>query len=316
MSKKKRKGTPSIYACSQQSLYTVAAVVWANYNSNLASFTTFKSKYTAAMATAALAALAAAKLLPNEQARGSVPELVRIALLPLGATCLANQRMLKSYIEDAFPASVSTQLASAGNNSYRAAYNEGWEEMNTMITDGNLFIANNTVALEMTGTNMPAAFVTTYTSGKTAFETIYNNYLLTAQATSGNTNTKMKANNAVYTSLRSMLDDGKLIFEADKTRKALFTFSNVLAKVTGNGTTGMRITAADSVSKVNLTDFTATVQPGDEVGTAIGVVLELKMSEDLYTVVITAPGYHSLTLAVVQLKTGVMHRLDVELVKV
>ena len=244
-----------------------------------------------------------------------MPELVRIALLPLGATCLANQRMLKSYIEDAFPASVSTQLASAGNNSYHAAYNEGWEEMNTMITDGNLFIATNTAALEMAGTNMPAAFVATYTNGKTAFETVYNNFLLTAQATSGGTTDKIKANNAIYTTLRSILNDGKLIFENDKTREALFTFSTVLAKVAGNGTTGMRITAVDSISKVNLKDFTVTVEPGDEAGVAIGVVLELKMSENLYTVVVSAPGYTSITLAGVQLKTGVMHRLDVELVK-
>jgi len=61
----KKKGTPSIYGCSQQSLYTVAAVVWANYTANLASFAAFKAKYTAALATAALAAVAAAKLLPT-----------------------------------------------------------------------------------------------------------------------------------------------------------------------------------------------------------------------------------------------------------
>ena len=69
MGKKKKKGTPPNYSCSQQSLYTVAAVVWANYSANLASFTTFKAKYNAGMATAALAAVAAAKLLPNKQTR-------------------------------------------------------------------------------------------------------------------------------------------------------------------------------------------------------------------------------------------------------
>ena len=74
---KKRKGVPPLYPCSQQSLYTVAAVVWANYNTNLASFTSFKGKYNAALATTALAALAAAKLLPNKETRNALPESVR-----------------------------------------------------------------------------------------------------------------------------------------------------------------------------------------------------------------------------------------------
>jgi hypothetical protein len=112
-----------------------------------------------------------------------------------------------------------------------------------------------------------------------------------------------------------MLNDGQLIFENEETQKAIFTFNTVLAKVAGNGTTGMRITAEDSVSKVNITNFTANVQPGEEVGTANVVILELKMSENLYNVAISALGYTTLIINNVQLTTGVMHRLDVEMVK-
>ena len=312
---KKKKGVIPQYGCSQQSLYTVAAVVWANYNANLARFTAFKGKYNAALATTALADLAAAKLLPNLGTRNALPESVRIALLPLGYTCLANQRKLKSYIEEAFPTTTVAMLKSAGNSSYKKAYNESWEEMNVMLTDAALFISNNTAALEMSGANMPAAFVATYTSGKTAFENVYKSYLLNVQATPGETSDKMKANNTIYTTLRSMLNDGQLIFENEETKKAIFTFNTVLAKVAGNSTTGMRITAEDIVSKVNITNFTAIVQPGEEVGTADGIILELKMSENLYNVAISAPGYNSLLINNVQLTTGVMHRLDVEMVK-
>ena len=312
---KKRKGVIPIYSCSQQSLYTVAAIVWVNYNTNLARFTAFKGKYNAALATTALADLAAAKLLPNQGTRKALPESVRIALVPLGITCLANQRKLKSYVEEAFPTTTVAMLKSAGNSSYHAAYNESWEEMKVMLTDAELFITNNTAALEMSGANMPTAFVATYSSGKTAFETVYKSYLLTAQATPGETSDKMKANNTIYTTLRSMLNDGQLIFENEETQKAIFTFNTVLAKVAGNGTTGMRITAEDSVSKVNITNFTANVQPGEEVGTANVVILELKMSENLYNVAISALGYTTLIINNVQLTTGVMHRLDVEMVK-
>ena len=311
----KFKGVRPLYGCSQQSFYTIVALVWANYNTNILHFTELKAKYTPAFGVVALAALTAAKLLPNQEARKAMPETVRIALLPIGNNCLANQRKLKSYIEEAFPTTASTMLASAGSKSYKAAYHEGWEEMNTMITDAELFIGKNSTALEMAGTNMPAAFITTYTTDKVAFETLYKSYLLTAQASTGDTSDKMKANNKVYNTMMAMLRDGQLIFENDETKKAIFTFTTVLGNVTGNGTTGMRITAEDSLSKVNITNFTATVQPGATVTAANGVILELKMSEAIYSVVISAPGYKDLTQNYVQLKTGVMHRLDVEMVK-
>lgn len=312
----KRKGVRALYGCSQQSFYTVAAIVWANYNTNILKFTAFKAKYNPAYSVTALLALTAAKLLPNQETRNAMPESVRIALLPLGDKCLANQRKLKSYIEEAYPTTASTMLASAGNKSYKAASHEGWEEMNTMITDADLFIGNNTSTLEMAGTNMPTAFVATYTTDKTAFETQYKSYLLTSQATTGDTSDKMKANNKVYNTMMAMLKDGQLIFEADENRKAIFTFATVLGNVTGNGTTGMRTTVVDSISKVNIINFTVTVQPGATVAAADGIILELKMSEANYTVVISAPAYHDLIINQVQLKTGVMHRLDVELVKI
>jgi hypothetical protein len=207
-------------------------------------------------------------------------------------------------------------LASAGNKSYKAATHEGWEEMNTMITDADLFITNNTEALEMLGQNMPVAFVTTYSTDKSAFETLYKSYLLTSQATTGDTSDKMKANNKVYNTMMAMLRDGQLIFETDETRMAIFTFATVLGHVSGNGTTGMRITAVDTLSKVNITNFMATVQPGATVATADGIILELKMSEAMYSVLISAPGYTPLIVNDVQLKTGIMHRLDVEMVKI
>jgi len=39
------------------------------------------------------------------------------------------------------------------------------------------------------------------------------------------------------------------------------------------------------------------------------------MLADTYTVVITAPGYHDVTVASVLLSTGVMHRLEVTMIK-
>jgi len=304
------------YGCSQQTLYTAAALVWISYAANLPAFASLKGKYTKDYATDALAALAAAKALPTSHARNSIPESIRIQLMPLGDNCLCNQRKLRSYIHEVFPGDAATpMLAAAGFNSYTSAYNYNWAEMNTMITEGDLFISNNSTVLQDGTNNMPIPFIASYTSDKTAFETVYNNYITSAQATTGGTNEKLLANNAVYATLIAMMEDGRLIFENDKTRKELFTFSIVLNNITGNGTTGMHISAIDSITELSIPGFTATVQPGDESGQATSDILEFKMSAGTYKVVIMAPGYPDYIAENVQLTTGVMHRLDVVLTK-
>ena len=307
----------SIYGCSQQTLYTIAGIVYTNYLANLGVFTSFKGKYTAAYATSGIAAVAAAKALPSKHSRNAIPESIRLQLLPLGNACLSNQRKLKSYIHEVFPGDAATpMLAAAGFNSYYAATHESWEEMNSMITNADSFITSNSVALQAGVTNMPVAFAGTYSTDKTAFETIYNNYLITSQATAGGTTKKISANNDVFTTLMAMMSDGRLIFEDDETKKALFTFSTILANVTGVGTTGMRITATDSISKVKIINLTAIVQPGDEIAESSTDILEIKMPADTYTVLISSPGYKDYTATGVLLSTGVMHRLDVVMIKI
>ena len=306
----------SNYPCSQQSLYTVAALVWKSYDDNLASFTELKGKYTKPFSVAALLDLKAARDLPTVHSRNSIPESIRIQLLPLGLTCLSNQRKLKSYINEVFPDNAAKpMLAAAGFNSYSSAINESWEEMNTMVTAGHTFIDSNSTTLQAGTENMPLAFKTTYATDKTAFETVYSNYIASTQATPGGTNDKIVANNAVYSTLMAMMEDGRLIFENDSIKKALFTFGTVLSNVTGVGSTGMHITAIDSISKLRIEHFTATVQPGDEAGNAAKDTLDLKMPADTYTVVIMAPGYHDVIVSSVVLTTGVMHRLEVIMVK-
>src|SRR5438045_5981680 len=62
------------YRCTQQQLYALANLGWQNYLDNLADFTNHKAKYTEEFGTNAIAAVLAAKNLPDIQVRGSVPE--------------------------------------------------------------------------------------------------------------------------------------------------------------------------------------------------------------------------------------------------
>ena len=305
------------YNCSQQELYSICEVGWKNYSNNNAGFTLLKGKYTVIFGTAALADVAAAKALPAKQTRDAIPESVRVQLVPLGQTCLANERRLKSYLEEVFVGDTTkTMLTAAGYGYYHDASKEGWEEMHSMNNLGAKFIADHTSALESGTTNMPAAFITTYTSGKTEFETVYNNYIQKSQDAYSGTNTKIAANNAIFSALTKMLSDGRLIFENDSILKGQFTFSTLLAEVAGPNTTGMRITVKDTITKLPITNFSVTVQPGDVKGNAEGKkVLELPMSADKYSIVIIVPGYPTYTNKLVEVTTGVMHKVDLVLVK-
>ena len=260
----------------------------------------------------------AAKALPAKQTRDAVPENIRVQLIPLWITCLANQRRLKSYLEEVFVGDATkTMLTAAGFGYYSDASNEVWEDVHSMIALGLTFITDHTTELEAGTTNMPAGFVTTYTSGKTAFETVYYNYIQKTIATFGGTNAKIVSNNAIYTKLNKMLSDGKLIFEDNDILKAEFTFTNLLAQVSESGTTGMRITVKDKLTKLNITNFKVTVQPGDITKYADGnKILILPMSADKYWVEIITPGYPPYSNKEVVLTTGVMHKVDLVLEKI
>ncbi len=306
------------YNCSQQELYSVSELAWANYATNNVGFSLLKGKYTPKYGTDSLEDVLAAKALPAKQTRDAVPENVRVQLIPLWITCLANQRRLKSYLEEVFVGDATkVMLTAAGFGYYPDAANEVWEDVHSMNALGLTFITDHSIPLSAGTTNMPAGFIATYTSGKTAFETVYNNYIQKTIATFSGTNAKIAANNAIYTKLTKMLGDGRLIFEDNDILKAEFTFTNLLAQIAGTSTTGMRITVKDSITKLNVTNFKATVQPGDITKDADGnKILILQMSADKYWLEVITPGYPPYSNKEVVLTTGVMHKVDLVLEKI
>jgi len=309
---------PKNYNCTQEDLYIAADLAWTNYGTNQSSFLALKGKYTASYGTDAISAILAAKNLPNEQVRVAIPENIRESLLPLGYTCLANQRKLKSYIDEVYKGNTGkTMLSAAGYDEYHAAQNESWSDMMTMISLGAIFINSHTATLEAGTSNMPTAFIATYGTGKTAFETMYNSFLTSSQATSGGTDAKIAANNAVYKTVTGMLADGKIIFENNGTTKKLFVWDTLLSQVSGNGTTGLRVTLKDSISLLNETNFTVTVQPGDITEQSAGdKVLKIEMAANTYAITVTATGYPVYTNNKVKLKTGSFRHLNLVLVKI
>src|SRR5689334_1245610 len=131
------------YKCSQQEFYAAAKLGWQNYRDNLLDFTNHKAKYTAAFGDDALNALLAAKNLPDDQARDSVSETLRVQLTQVADVCLADWQVLKSYILEAFAEEEQkTRLEAAGAKYYRKAANKGWTEMQALLDLATRFITD------------------------------------------------------------------------------------------------------------------------------------------------------------------------------
>ena len=309
------KFNPS-YKCTQQQLYAVGNLGWQNYLDNLADFTNHKAKYTGEFGTNAIATVLAAKSLPDAQARGSVPESIRVQLTEAAAACADNWQKLKSYIIDAYPLSQQKpMLAAAGSKFYKKASTTGWEQMHSMLTSASQFINDNSEILLQEGTNMPAAFPAKFETNKAAFETKYTAFLSAQQGTIGGTSNKIIANNAIYDTLIKMFADGQIIYRTDPVNKVLFVFESLLSFVTTGGETGLRIVAKEEVTELPVAGFAVTVQPGNvQASTDENGVLVLSLAQDTYSVIGIKDGYESFTEEV-NITTGVVSRRNIVLTK-
>ena len=308
------------YPCSMKDLYSVLETAWGNNGVHLSRFTSYKALYTVAFKTAALAAIASAKALPDDDARSGASELMRIDLVAMGNVCLQNFQFLKGYIDTAFPvpAVQKVQYVIAGQNNYRDASRGDWESMIALNTNAKnyLAVAANVTALTA-GNNMPPAFVATLKTASDNFDAQYASFKL-ADETSVETANKIKSNNIVFHAGMAMLNDGQKIFMNEPEILTKFVFTNLLALINPPlaGIKGS-VKEIDTNALVPNVVLTAQKEGGVEENISVDVHGEFgeQLSEGRYTVRCGAIGYveqvFELDLKLTGLKT-----LNVELVKV
>jgi hypothetical protein len=222
------------FGCSQQDLYTIVQVGWTSYMQYLPSFEAYSVQYDAARATTALAALDAARLMPDEWSRREVHKTLRLQLGSLANTALALWTSMSSYIREGFPRSeYENKRLAAGHAYYAEAVGRDWEKVNAVLSSGLVFLNGNTAALTAGG--MPANFAADYAAARTAFMTKYGEFLQALEATRNMTDAKMVVNNGLHKELTAMFEDGKRIFRHDAAIRLEFTFDRILELITGNG---------------------------------------------------------------------------------
>ena len=87
---------------------------------------------------------------------------------------------------------------------------------------------------------MPTTFQATFTTAKTAFETLHTQFLSEEGGNPTETQTKITANNDIHSKLMSMLLDGQEIFKTNEALQKQFIFTELLYLASGAGTAGIK----------------------------------------------------------------------------
>ena len=307
-----------LYPCTEQQLYTTVDLAWANYQDNQSRFSGFKGKYTKQYGQDAIAEKNAARSIPTNDARRALTSTERIELVQLSDVALDNYKFLRSYIKDAFPNKKirKLMLQAAGDNYFKQASHEGWEQLAKLTTMGMQFINKYTVELSNNSLNMPDAFPKKYEDGATKYEGFYNSFLKSKQTKKGGADAKVEANNAVYEKLTAMLSDGQLIFVKEPALHDEFVFSTLVSYITTAGTTGVHVSATDAITTMPVVGFTVTVLPINKTASADAKgVAEVEVAEAAYDIQIDHPDYEQVVKSGVKVTTGAMRQVKVALVK-
>lgn len=230
------------FGCSEKDLYTIISMGWTSFLAFLASFTAFKTYYTQTYGNDQLAALAAARLLPDEAARDEVHKSLRTQLLPLSIAAVNKWSDLSSHIRDAFaPDQCEDKRNAAGHGYFVDAVKFDWDAVNRLLDRGLSFLTNNEAALLAAG--MPTDFITDYTTAKNAVAAKYLQFTQAEEESKRLTDVKTDVNNDMHKTLTDMFEDGKKIFRNNAAVREQFTFDYILGLINGGSptpSTGMK----------------------------------------------------------------------------
>jgi hypothetical protein len=303
------------YRCSQQDLYTVTNLAWQSCLQHQAAFFNFSELYTEAFIQGKIQQVLDASNLPDEQARSSQSEILRIDLSKSATANLGNWQKLKRYISKAWAEEYQkARLEEAGQKYYLKAGNEDWESVKGLLSSGSNFIDNNVAALTA-NLNMPASFQTTFDDDKATFFQLHQQFLDSEESVRIETDNKINANNAVYKDNISMCLDGQEIFKDNEAVKRQFVFDQLLNLASGTGTAGIRGTVTDSATNLPIENVNLTFQEVDK-GTTTdqdGKYIITQVAAGDYHVVITANGYQTQTISQ-KVKVGTISTLNIQLV--
>jgi hypothetical protein len=304
------------YKCSQQELYAVCKLAWDGCDQHLAKFQNFSPKYNPEFINARKEEISMVVAIPDSASRSSVVESARIQLKEQSRTCLETWQKLKRYIAEAYPKSLQeVKLKAAGKGYYRDAKAFNWEACQGIMSSGGQFIAAESEALLMNDI-MPPAFPDEFNSLRATFENLYLRYLAGTKQAGHKTDEKVSANNHLFDVMMSMLLDGQEIFRHDKAMQKEFVFDQILQNVSGHGVAGFKGLVTNSAKEGEpIEGATLTLNGNGHICVTDdeGWYQFTQLHAGHYSIEIEAPGFQTLKIDKIEIKTGIMSNLHVQL---
>ena len=298
------------YPMSQGDLYLVLPLAWQQYADNQPAFAGYKKiKYTAVLGTEALTRLAAAMALPDDQARGAMPESTRVELAQQTQEFLDVWNLLDGYIEEAYKptGNYKAMREAAGSKRYAAAANDDWGAAQELVNMTLAFVAANQNVLTTKG-EMDAAFVATLTAEGEDVRRVVRRYLNEQVASEGGTMQKLAANEACFAEFQAMSADAQRLFRRKPALAQRFQAQTLLETVRGTRQAGIRGVATDANGQdvAGATVAVKGVEGASAVTDADGRYF-IGLASGTYTVVVNGVK----EIAGVVVEVGVKKRVDV-----
>ena len=286
------KSTKTNYSTPQEILYSVCTAAWNLCSQHLQKFTDLKAYYTAAFITGKLAAVEAARQLPEIRQTLAARKIARINLINATRQVQDNWQLLKVYITKAFEKDmVKAKLEEAGASLYSRASVDSWSAVRSLIDTANTFIAANLTALT-SDDNMPATFQATFLADGNNCIECSTTFAQANMSKEMATSTKIDANNAIYTSVIEMLKDGQQVFKQDEAIRIQFTFTYLASMYQGERSAKLKGYVLNNLGQpIEGATITSADQKYTATSNAKGRYHINRIAEGTYTFTVTCPGY-------------------------
>ena len=302
----------SAFKCSQQELYLLTPKAWELCRIYLPKFAKIKGFYTEGYLDERLAEVKAAKAIPNQKVRQDEPMTIKVFLDEAVSDCCFHFQLLKSLIKSAFAENLQDAKLNAAGQSFYTKANTGNQSAIGNLNDSAIaFIENNEAALKANN-NMSATFLADYKAVIDTYNTqrlAYDDSSKTANSTTAN---NTAANNEIYKKMMAMLADAKIIFKKEPDISEQFSFTTLLAEVTGSSIAGLRGTVKNQDS-LPLPNTTVKISGKDKtiITNEVGKYDVPQLASGFYTITFYTEGYKNKVVENYEVKTGVYNTLNV-----
>jgi hypothetical protein len=306
------------YKCSQQELYAVCKLSWEGCNKHLAEFHNFSPKYDPKFIKSRKEEITVVASIPGSSSRASFLQATRIELREQARNCLNIWQKLKRHIAESYPAALQeNKLRAAGKAYYRDAQSSSWEACQGLLTTASQFLVAESETL-LRSNNMPPGFPEEFNAARDTFEIVYLNFLESSKLAAQKTDEKLSANNRLFDTLMAMMLNGQEIFRHDPVVQKQFVFDQVLLTVSGQGVAGFKGLVTLGTKNGNpIEGALLTLSDNDHSTTTTdedGWYQFSQLQAGTYSVKVIASGYQTLQVDNIEIKTGNMSNLHLQMV--